>query len=628
MQMDFSHWMALESAMGDTPRRKISVATLKRVATFAKPHRRALIAFMVLSVALAVLTVATPVLAGQVVDEITSGRDESRVIALALAIAGVAVLDAFVGIAERWQSAKIGEGIILDLRRAVFAHVQRMPVAFFTRTRTGALVSRLNNDVIGAQRAFTWTLSGVVSNFIALVLTLAVMLSLSWQITLLALVLLPVFVIPARRMGSRLGHLEREAADHNSAMTTQMTERFSAPGATLVKLFGRPDREVDEFGARAGRVAEIGVRTAMGQWVFLAALASVSALALALVYGLGGWLALRGRLDPGTVVTLSLLLARLYAPLTALASARVDAMSALVSFERVFEVLDLEPLIAEKPDAVVVPAGPAAVEFDDVRFSYPSADKVSLASLEEVATLDSRGGAEVLHGVSFRVEPGQLVALVGTSGSGKSTIASLLPRLYDVDSGAVRLGGVDVRDLTFDSIRSTLGLVTQDGHLFHDTVRENLRFARPDATDEELWSVLREARLGALIEALPDGLDTVVGERGYRFSGGERQRLTIARILLARPRIVVLDEATAHLDSTSEADVQLALGRALEGRTAIVIAHRLSTVRDADQILVIEAGHVVERGTHSELLAAGGRYTQLYQTQFEDSPAAAGADVA
>ena len=628
MQMDFSHWMALESAMGDTPRRKISVATLKRVATFAKPHRRALIAFMVLSVALAVLTVATPVLAGQVVDEITSGRDESRVIALALAIAGVAVLDAFVGIAERWQSAKIGEGIILDLRRAVFAHVQRMPVAFFTRTRTGALVSRLNNDVIGAQRAFTWTLSGVVSNFIALVLTLAVMLSLSWQITLLALVLLPVFVIPARRMGSRLGHLEREAADHNSAMTTQMTERFSAPGATLVKLFGRPDREVDEFGARAGRVAEIGVRTAMGQWVFLAALASVSALALALVYGLGGWLALRGRLDPGTVVTLSLLLARLYAPLTALASARVDAMSALVSFERVFEVLDLEPLIAEKPDAVVVPAGPAAVEFDDVRFSYPSADKVSLASLEEVATLDSRGGAEVLHGVSFRVEPGQLVALVGTSGSGKSTIASLLPRLYDVDSGAVRLGGVDVRDLTFDSIRSTLGLVTQDGHLFHDTVRENLRFARPDATDEELWSVLREARLGALIEALPDGLDTVVGERGYRFSGGERQRLTIARTLLARPRIVVLDEATAHLDSTSEADVQLALGRALEGRTAIVIAHRLSTVRDADQILVIEAGHVVERGTHSELLAAGGRYTQLYQTQFEDSPAAAGADVA
>jgi ABC-type multidrug transport system fused ATPase/permease subunit len=419
-------------------------------------------------------------------------------------------------------------------------------------------------------------------------------------------------------MGSRLASLEREAAGHNAAMTTQMTERFSAPGATLVKLFGRPDREQAAFGARAERVAEIGVRTAMGQHVFLTALAGVSALALALVYGLGGWLALRGELDPGTVVTLALLLTRLYAPLTALASARVDAMAALVSFERVFEVLDLPPLITEPASPRPLPAGPVAVELRDVRFGYPAADRVSLASLEEVAVLDGREGAEVLHGVSFRVEPGQLVALVGSSGAGKSTIASLVPRLYDVDAGAVLLNGTDVRDLSFDTLRATVGVVTQDGHLFHETVRENLLLARPDAGDDELWRVLDEVRLASLVADLPDGLGTVVGERGYRFSGGERQRLTIARVLLARPRVVILDEATAHLDSTSEADVQAALSRALAGRTAIVIAHRLSTIREADAILVVEGGRVVERGTHRHLLGSGGRYAELHRTQFED----------
>ncbi len=627
--MGFNNWMALESVMqGEQPRRTVSAATLRRIVAFARPHRRALAAFLVFSVVSAVLTVTTPVLAGQVVDTIIKGNDESKVVWLAGLIAFIAVLDAAVGVGERWQSSRIGEGLILDLRKAVFSHVQRMPVAFFMRTRTGALVSRLNNDVIGAQRAFTWTLSGVVSNFIALVLTLVVMLRLSWQVTVLALLLLPVFVLPARRMGRRLAHLEREAADHNAAMTTQMTERFSAPGATLVKLFGRPDHEVAEFGARAERVAVIGVRTAMGQWMFLTALTLVSSLALALVYGLGGTLALDGSLAPGTVVTLALLLGRLYAPLTALASARVDAMSALVSFERVFEVLDLDPLITESPDAARVPDGPVAVEFDDVRFAYPSADKVSLASLEEVLTLDTRGGTEVLHGVSFRVEPGQLVALVGSSGGGKSTIAALAPRLYDVDGGAVRLSGVDVRDLSFDSIRHTLGMVTQDGHLFHDTVRENLRFARPEATDDDLWDSLRQARLADLVASLPDGLDTVVGERGYRLSGGERQRLTIARLLLARPRVVILDEATAHLDTTSEAAVQEALGHALAGRTALVIAHRLSTIRDADVILVIEEGRVVERGSHAELLAVGGRYAELYRTQFEDDPAAEPASTA
>jgi ABC-type multidrug transport system fused ATPase/permease subunit len=622
MDMDFSHWMALESAMqGDQPRRAINRATLTRILHFVRPHRRALITFLLLSVTTAVLAVATPVLAGQVIDEITSGKSQSRVLGLAVLIALIALADAVVGIGERWQSSKIGEGLILDLRRAVFGHVQRMPIAFFTRTRTGALVSRLNNDVIGAQRAFTWTLSGVVSNLITLLLTLVVMISLSWPITLLALLLLPVFVLPARRMGRRLAHLEREAADHNSAMTTQMTERFSAPGATLVKLFGRPALEEAEFGQRAERVAHIGVRTAMSQYLFMTALALVSALALALVYGLGGYLALEGTLEAGTVVTLSLLLARLYAPLTALASARVDAMTALVSFERVFEVLDLAPLITERPDPVPLPDGPVSVSFDDVRFAYPTAEKVSLASLEEVVTLDTRGGTEILHGVSFDVAPGEVVALVGSSGSGKSTIASLAPRLYDVDSGAVRLSGIDVRDLAFDDIRDALGLVTQDGHLFHDTVRENLRFAKPDATDEELWHALTRARLAPLIERLPVGLDTVVGERGYRFSGGERQRLTIARILLSRPRVVILDEATAHLDSTSEAEVQAALADALEGRTAIVIAHRLSTVRDADAILVVEGGRIVERGTHDDLLAAGGRYAELYETQFdEDRP--------
>ncbi|QYG95316.1 ABC transporter ATP-binding protein [Iamia sp. SCSIO 61187] len=615
--MDFGHWEAMRSAMRDEPgRRRLDRRTLRRVAAFARPHRRSLAAFLLLSSVIALLTVATPVLAGWVVDEIVAADGRAgRVVLLAVVIALVAVAEAVVGLAERWYSARIGEGLILDLRRAVYSHVQRMPLAFFTRTRTGALVSRLDNDVIGAQRAFTSILSGLVSNAIALVLTVAVMLRLSWAITLLALLLLPAFLLPARRMGARLAHLEREAATHNSAMTTQMTERFSAPGATLVKLFGRPEREAAAFEARAERVAQIGVRTALGQYAFLTALALVSALALALVYGLGGWLALEGRLEAGTVVTLALLLTRLYAPLTALANARVDAMSALVSFERVFEVLDLAPLIAERPDAVDLPDGPLTVEIDDVRFAYPAADKVSLASLEEVAVLDTRGGDEVLHGVSLRVDPGQVLALVGTSGSGKSTIASLVPRLYDVDSGAVRIGGVDVRDLTARSLRQAVGLVTQDGHMFHDTVRENMLLARPEATDDEIWAALEQARLGPLVRSLPDGLDTVVGERGYRFSGGERQRLTIARILLAQPRVVLLDEATASLDSTSEVAVQEALADALAGRTAIVVAHRLSTIRQADAIAVIEDGRAVEQGPHLQLLARGGRYAELYRTQ-------------
>lgn len=611
-------WTSMYHAMHrQDEKRPFSKATLKRILAFARPHRRQLIAFLLLSVGGAFLAVATPVLAGRVVDAIVNGKDVSVVLWLAGLIALIAVAEAGLGLVTRWLSAGIGEGLILDLRTAVFDHIQKMPIAFFTRTRTGALVSRLNNDVIGAQRAFSDTLSGVVGNLVMLVLTLIVMLRVSWQITLLALVILPIFVIPARRFGQRLATLEREAADYNATMSTQMTERFSAPGATLVKLFGRPVRESHEFAVRARRVRDIGVRTAMVQWVFVTSLTLVSALALAVVYGLGGFYALRDQLDAGAVVSMALLLTRLYSPLTALASARLEVMTALVSFERVFEILDLKPLITDKPDAGEVPAGPVSVEFDHVQFAYPSADKVSLASLEEVAKLDTRGGVEVLHGVSFTAEPGQMVALVGSSGAGKSTIAQLIPRLYDVDAGAVRLGGVDVRDLTAETLRDTLGMVTQDGHLFHDSIRENLLLARPEATEDELWEALTRARLGDLIRSLPDQLETVVGERGYRLSGGERQRLTIARLLLAQPRVVILDEATAALDSTSEAAVQAALGEALTGRTAVVIAHRLSTIRAADLILVIEDGQIVERGTHTELLAAGGRYEELHRTQFD-----------
>nr|WP_209311508.1 ABC transporter ATP-binding protein [Streptomyces spiramenti] len=617
--MEMTAWNALYNERhAEQDQRPFTRATLRRIGTFARPYRRGLGLFLVLSVVGGTLAVATPLLAGRVIDTITSGGSAGTLTTLALLIAGIALAEAGLVLLARRLSAVIGEGLILDLRRAVYDHVQRMPVAFFTRTRTGALVSRLNNDVIGAQRAFSDTLSGVLGNFVMLLLALIAMVALSWQITLLALVLLPVFVLPARRIGARLAQLSREAANHNAVMTTQMTERFSAPGATLVKLYGHPEEESAEFAERARRVRDIGVRTAMLQMYFVTALTLVSALALALVYGLGGWFALGGSLETGSVVALAMLLTRLYAPLTALAGARVEVMTALVSFQRVFEVLDLKPLVAESKDAREAPDGPLSLAFDAVDFGYPSADKVSLASLEEVATLDGRGGEQVLHGIDFRAEPGQLIALVGSSGAGKSTIAQLAPRLYDPDRGAIRLGGADVRELTARSLRETIGLVTQDGHLFHDTIRANLMLPRPDATAEEVSDALRRARLTELVDSLPDGLDTVVGERGYRLSGGERQRLTIARLLLARPRVVILDEATAHLDATSEAAVQEALTEALRGRTSLVIAHRLSTVRAADQILVLEAGRIIERGTHEQLLAESGRYGELYRTQFAD----------
>ncbi|MEF9980288.1 MULTISPECIES: ABC transporter ATP-binding protein [Micrococcaceae] len=615
MSMESAAWHSLWKLSGDKGK-AYAPTTPKRVLKFAASYKSRLLVFVVFSIFAAVLAVITPVLAGRVVDEVVAQSGVRTIINLALVMAGIAILDAVVSVVVRWFSSRLGEGIIYDLRTAVFDHVQKMPVAFFSRTRTGALVSRLNNDVIGAQSAFAGTLSGLVSNTVALVLTAAVMFTTSWQVTLIALVLLPIFLLPARHFGRSVALLRRESADLNATMGNQMTERFSAPGATLIKLFGRPKDESEQFALRAGKVRDIGVKMAMRQFYFVAALTLVAALALALVYGLGGMYAVRGDLAAGDVVVLGMLLTRLYTPLTALANARVEITSALVSFDRVFEVLDLEPLIADAPNARRLEAGAVPVRFNHVSFSYPSADKVSLASLEEVAILDTRGGEEVLHDIDFEIPAGQTYALVGSSGAGKSTIASLLARLYDVDSGSVELAGEDIRQLELDSLRSTVSMVTQDGHLFHESIRSNLTLARPEATEEQIWEALERARLKPVIASLPDGLDTVVGERGYRLSGGERQRMTIARLLLAAPQVVILDEATAALDSSNEAAVQAALGEALADRTALIIAHRLSTIRSADQILVVEGGRIVERGTHSELLAFGGRYSELHETQF------------
>jgi ATP-binding cassette subfamily B protein len=608
---------------GDISGRRTRRGTAARVFAFARPFRSEIAVFLVTVVIAAAIGVGTPVLAGRVVDAIGQGDAEAgrAVIILAAAIAGLAIADALLQLAQRWYSSRIGEGVILDLRTRVYDHVQRMPLQFFSRTQTGALVSRLNNDVLGAQRAFTTTLSGVVSNVIQLTLTAAVMFMLSWQITALSLLLLPVFIVPARRVGRKLAEITRESYELDASMNATMTERFSVGGALLVKLFGRLDDEAQRFWSRAARVRDIGIRQAMYARTFFVALLLVASLAQALTYGFGGWLAVNGRLSAGTVVTLALLLVRLYGPLTELANVRVDVMSALVSFDRVFEVLDLAPAIAPKPDAVPLPAAAGRVEFRQVGFRYPAAAEVSLASLEDVAVLDRTVSEPVLRGLSFTVEPGQLVALVGPSGAGKTTTAMLVPRIYDVSSGAVLIEGIDVRDTTVGSLRDAIGVVTQDAHLFHETLADNLRYARPDATDDQLWEALAGAQIADLVRSLPEQLATVVGERGYRFSGGEKQRIAIARLLLKAPSIVILDEATAHLDSESEAAVQRALAVALTGRTSLVIAHRLSTVRNADQILVLDSGRIVERGRHEELVAAGGLYAELYRTQFATASA-------
>jgi ATP-binding cassette subfamily B protein len=612
----------------DVTETKLAPGTVRRIGAFAAPYRRELIIFVALIVIAAFVAVLNPLIFKKIIDDGIGTNppltgDRALVVELALLVAGLALVDAVLQLWSRWYSTRIGEGLIYDMRSKVYAHISTMPIAFFTRTQTGALISRLNNDVLGAQSAFTGTLSGVVSNVIGVVLTLTAMLVLSWQITLLSLVLLPVFVIPAKLIGTRLQALTRESYGLNAQMTNTMTERFNVSGALLVKLFGRPEVEDAAFRDKAGRVRDIGVTSAMYGRVFFVSLTTVAALATAMVYGVGGTLAASGSLGVGTVVALAAYLTRLYGPLTALSNVRVDVMTALVSFERVFEVLDLEPMVAEKPGAVVLPSGAAAVEFSGVRFAYPTAAQVSLASLESVAKLDSSPSVEVLHDVTFRAEPGQLVALVGPSGAGKTTISQLVTRMYDVGAGTVRVGGQDVRDVTMQSLRDAVGVVTQDAHMFHDTIRTNLLYARPEATEVELWQALESAQVGPLVRALPDGLDTLVGDRGYRLSGGEKQRMAIARLLLKAPGVVVLDEATAHLDSESEAAVQRALSTALVGRTSLVIAHRLSTVRDADQILVVEDGRIAEQGRHEELLARGGLYTELYRTQFERQEPAA-----
>jgi ATP-binding cassette subfamily B protein len=619
MNQGMNTWRAMHSFTQDrgAVKKKLAPGTLKRIMRFARPYRRAIATLLILLAIDAGIGVLNPLLFRAIIDEGIPKHRSGLVIALAAAVAVVAVFDAGLSLVERFYSSKIGESLIYDMRARVFAHVQRMPIAFFTRTQTGALISRLNNDILGAQQAFTGTLSSVVSNVLGVSFTLTVMFILSWQITLVALAMLPIFVLPARFFGRKLQAITRESYNLNAAMNVTMTERFNVSGAMLVKLFGRPREETDAFSNKAGRVRDIGITQSMYGGVFFSALMLVAALATALVYGWGGWLAVRGELPVGTVVALAAYLTRLYGPLTALSNVNVTVMTALVSFERVFEVLDLPPMIDDAPNAVVLPAGASTVEFDRVEFRYPSASEVSLASLESVAVLDTSTNAQVLHGISFTAESGQLVALVGPSGAGKTTISALVSRLYDVTGGAVRIGGVDVREATQASLRDTVGVVTQDSHMFHDTIRANLAYARPEATEAELFAALEAAQIGELVESLPDGLDTVVGERGYRLSGGEKQRLAIARLLLKAPSVVVLDEATAHLDSESELAVQRALKIALAGRTSLVIAHRLSTIRDADQILVIDEGRVAERGTHDALLAAGGLYAELYRTQFE-----------
>ncbi|WP_084258816.1 ABC transporter ATP-binding protein [Microtetraspora malaysiensis] len=599
---------------------RLAPGTVRRIAGYARPFKRQIGGFLALVVVGALIVVANPLLMKSVIDDGIVPRRVDVVVWLAVGIAGLAVVDALIGLAQRWFSARIGEGLIYNLRTEVFDHVQRMPVAFFMRAQTGALVSRLNSDVIGAQRALTSTLSSVVSNVVSLVVVLGAMLALSWQITLVALILLPIFIFPAKWVGRRMSALTREQMQLDAEMSSLMTERFNVAGAMVAKLYGRPEDEAVHFAGRAGRVRDIGVIVAMYGAVFRIALGLVAALATALVYGLGGAFAIGGAFELGTLVALAALLMRLYGPLTSLSNVHVDVMTALVSFDRVFEVLDLKPMVAQAPDARPVPAGPVTIEFDDVHFRYPAASEVSLASLESVARPDTGPSQPVLQGVSFTARPGELVALVGHSGAGKTTITSLVSRLYDVNEGAVRLNGRDVKDATMDSIRDTVGVVMQDSHLFHDTIGNNLRYARPEATDEEIWEALRAAQIVDLVSALPEGLDTVVGDRGYRLSGGEKQRVALARLLLKAPSVVVLDEATAHLDSESEAAVQKALKIALAGRTSLVIAHRLSTIREADTILVIQDGQVVERGGHDELLARDGAYAELYRTQFTGSP--------
>jgi ATP-binding cassette subfamily B protein len=594
---------------------KLKAGTVKRIFTFAKPYRLSIWIFLFTVVIDAALIVATPLLLRQLIDEGVIPQDGALVTRLAIYVGLLAVADAAMSMLGRYFSSRIGEGLIYDLRSLVFGHVQRQSIAFFTRTQTGALISRINSDVMGAQQAFTATLSGLVSNVVSLVLVGVTMMILSWQITIFSLLLLPAFLIPTKWVGRKLQELTRDSFNTNAEMSSTMTERFNVSGAMLVALYGEPSREREYFRSRARKVADIGIKMAMLNRLFFIALTSVAAIATAFAYGIGGHLAINGGVTVGTLLAITALLARLYGPLTALSNVRIDVMTSLVSFERVFEVLDLEPMVKNRENAIELKPTHPKIEFKDVSFSYPRAEEISLASLESAAKPETIQSGEVLRGLSFTAAPGTLTALVGPSGAGKTTISALLPRLYDVTTGAIEIDGHDIRDLTLESLRGAIGVVMQDAHLFHETIAENLRYAKNDATEDEMRVACESAQIWKLIKSLPNGLDTMVGERGHRLSGGEKQRLAIARLLLKSPSVVILDEATAHLDSENEALVQAALQSALKGRTSIVIAHRLSTVRDADQILVLEKGQIVERGKHDELVARGGLYADLYNRQ-------------
>ena len=594
---------------------KLKPGTIKRIASYALRYKNSLVLFLITVVIDALLVVTTPLLLKRLIDEGVIPGDPGLVTELALLVAVIALADALISMIGRWFSARIGEGLIYDLRTQVFSHIQKQSIAFFTRTQTGALISRINSDVIGAQQAFTTTLSGLISNVLSLTLVIATMLYLSWQITVVSLLLLPAFLIPTKWVGRKLQRLTRESFNVNAEMSATMTERFNVSGALLVSLYGDPRAENRFFSMRARKVADIGITIALLNRIFFIALTSIAAVATAFAYGVGGHLTINKEISLGTLLAITALLARLYGPLTALSNVRVDVMTALVSFERVFEVLDLSPMVKDKPDARDVASGPLTISFRNVSFSYPKAEEISLASLEAIAKPETVQSGEILKDISFEVPSGTMTALVGSSGAGKTTISALLPRLYDVTAGSISINDADIRDLTLQSLRDSIGIVTQDAHMFHDSIAANLRYAKADASESEMEAACRAAQIWDLISSLPNGFDTVVGERGHRLSGGEKQRLAIARLLLKAPRIVVLDEATAHLDSENEALVQEALSKALEGRTSLVIAHRLSTVRAAHQILVLDEGLIKERGTHDELLTLGGIYADLYQRQ-------------
>lgn len=612
-----STWMSFRSLTADqsVKNQKLKPGTIGRITRFAIPYKISLIFFMITVVIDAFLIIASPLLLRKLIDDGVIPKDFELVTSLAVLVGIIAILDAVFSMIGRWFSARIGEGLIYDLRKQVFEHVQRQSIAFFTRTQTGALISRLNSDVIGAQQAFTSTLSGVVSNSLSLLLVIITMLTLSWQITLVSLVLLPVFLIPTKWVGRKLQGLTRQSFDINAQMSSNMTERFNVSGALLVSLYGDSEKEKSEFATKARKVADIGISIAMLNRIFFIALTSIAAIATAVAYGIGGHLAINDQLTVGTLLAITALLARLYGPLTALSNVRVDVMSALVSFERVFEVLDLQPMVTDSQNAKMLKTDKPEVKFDSVSFTYPSAKEISLASLEAVAKPEMVESGEVLKNISFTVLPGTLTGIVGPSGAGKSTISSLIPRLYDVTSGGIFIDGLDIRQYSIKSLRENIGVVTQDSHMFHDSIYANLLYADSNVSKDEIENACRAAQIWDFIEGLPNGLDTVVGERGHRLSGGEKQRLAIARLLLKKPSLVILDEATAHLDSENEALVQAALKEVLKNRTSIVIAHRLSTIVNADQILVIDSGSIVERGTHEELVNKKGLYFDLYERQ-------------